>query len=422
MRPENISPAELDARLDRLDAAGTRLRAMSVAERIAALDRVATAWSSAESTWRRRALDALPPSTGYAVGTIRHALDELWAALSERELTAVAERELTDRDGGVPERLAFHSLAGNVPGAGLFGVVAALVAGVPSVVKTAAREPVLPGLVAASIAAEDPRLGEALAVVHWTGGSEAHERLVLARSSLVLGYGRAETLDQLTARTAGRLLRFGPRLSVAVVCREAATAATAAIAARQIALFDQQGCLSPQYVVIEENRADTTAAFVDALATALRGLAIELPRAPLTLAEAAHEWRHVERQRWREQEGADVRVVGDDAAFSVTCDRSGELPGSPLNRHVVVLPVTSMAEAGVALQRLGGMVEAIGLAGPAARVSEVAEVAALCGAHRLCPLDRLQSPPFAWRQSGHDRLASFLVRNAAATSCGDRAA
>jgi hypothetical protein len=56
---------------------------------------------------------------------------------------------------------------------------------------------------------------------------------------------------------------------------------------------------------------------------------------------------------------------------------------------------------------LAGVVEAVGYAGPASRLAEASGVAARCGAHRLCPLERLQAPPFAWRQSGHARLASI---------------
>src|SRR6185369_17817409 len=154
-----------------------------------------------------------------------------------------------------------------------------------------------------------------------------------------------------------------------------------------------------------------TDAFVDALAAALARLATELPRAPLTLVEATDVWRHVERQRWREQEGAAVRMLtGRDGAWGVTCDRTGALPSTPLNRHLVVLPVASLAEARASLRRLDGMVEAIGAAAPAARLHEIADVASACGAHRLCPLDRMQAPPFAWRQSGHERIGSFIRR------------
>src|SRR6185369_12382213 len=177
------------------------------------------------------------------------------------------------------------------------------------------------------------------------GGSDVQQRLAVTRASVVLAYGRDDTMESLASHGPHRMLRFGPHLSVAVVCREAADADVAAVAARQVALFDQQGCLSPQYLVLEERDAQATEAFVAALADALRRLAVELPAAALSLDEATAAWHYLERQRWREQEGHAVRVVADRTArFSIVCDRGDTPPSSPLNRHLVVLPVAALAQ------------------------------------------------------------------------------
>src|SRR5207253_2266369 len=108
--------------------------------------------------------------------------------------------------------------------------------------------------------------------VHWPGGSEIHQRLVGTRASIVLAYGREESIDALAESASQRVLRFGPRLSVALVSREAVNPSTAATAARQVALFDQQGCLSPHYVLVEDT-AGASDAFVTALAASLGDLA-----------------------------------------------------------------------------------------------------------------------------------------------------
>jgi hypothetical protein len=73
----------------------------------------------------------------------------------------------------------------------------------------------------------------------------------------------------------------------------------------------------------------------------------------------------------------------------------------------VVLPVTTLRAATARLRSLGGGVEAIGYAGPRDRLAEVSAVAADVAAPRLCPLECLLAPPFAWHQSGHARLGSF---------------
>jgi hypothetical protein len=81
---------------------------------------------------------------------------------------------------------------------------------------------------------------------------------------------------------------------------------------------------------------------------------------------------------------------------------------SPTFRHLVLVPVPTLAAAAETLQVLRGRIEALGYAGPLDGVDAAAAVAAQTGVHRLCPLDRLQAPPFAWRQSGYGRLASLV--------------
>jgi hypothetical protein len=429
-----LTTEDLAAICDHLIEAAQPLARMSVADRVAAIGDVAAAWRNPASPWRRLALETLPLVTGYPTLALAAALDNLWGALNATDLAAVVHAELgtvsprtsvigarevsapvaTHRcvEAGSPRdttRLAVHVLAGNIPGAGVFGMIAALLAGVPSLVKTAHRELFLPALVARSLAAGDARLGAALAVTHWPGGITPLDGLAVARADIVLAYGRDATLANIASHGPRRLLRFGPRASAGLVAREACDRVTAVNTAHQVALFDQQGCLSPQLIVIEEADTATTDRFAQALANELSRLAISLPRAPLTLAESSTVWRFVEQQRWREQEGAPVRVLGDPGGrFSVVCDRSGTPPASPLNRHIVLVPVPALAAASTVLERLAGAVEAIGYAGPEHRVAEAAALAAGCGAHRLCPLERMQAPPFAWRQSGHARLASFL--------------
>jgi hypothetical protein len=268
----------------------------------------------------------------------------------------------------------------------------------------------LPGLVARSLAAVDPRLGAALAVLQWPGGDPALDPIALGRADVVLAYGRSETLSHLAAHRPRHLLRFGPRVSAGLIASEAARTETARQAALQVALFDQQGCLSPQLLLVEETDRAATARFTDDLVRELARLAVTLPRAPLTVDEATLVRRFLERQRWLEQEGADVHVEADPAGrFAVVSDRTAALPASPLHRHVIIVPVASVDAAAMRLTPLDGQLEAIGYAGPERRLGEAAALAASCGAHRLCPLERMQAPPFAWRQSGHGRLRSFLA-------------
>lgn len=393
-----------------LRTGATELRGLSAEARIAALDRVAASWLATDSAWHQRALVELSMSTSFPRPVIEIALANLWGALRAPHLTETLHVELANHHAHsepIPG-LALHVLAGNVPGVGVFGIIAALLAGVPSLVKPAAREPFLPALIVESIVAVAPELRRAVAVAPWRGGTAELDAIAVGEADLVLAYGRDETLDRLSAWQPRRLLRFGRRLSVALIARSAATRETAAALARQVALFDQQGCLSPQIACVEESSPAETEGFAAMVAEELARLERELPRAPLTLPESVAIWRFLEQQRWRAQEGEAVVVHGGhDGGPSVVCDRTADRPMSPTFRHLVMVPVPSLAAAVDVLRPLAGLVEAIGYAGPTDGLIETSAVAMRCGAHRLCPLERLQAPPFAWRQSGYARLASF---------------
>jgi len=415
----------------RLRDARTALRSVPLKDRVNVIDAVARQWVTRDSRWRRLAVAALPRTTGLPEEVVSLALDNLWNALRAPALAAAirAEWPAASLDGpttsgsdpvdGALPRLAFHSLAGNVPGVGVFGMVAALLAGVPSMAKAAARESLLPMLIAQSIAAEDARLGTALAVLSWRGGDEELDRVAIGGADLTLAYGRDDTLAAFAARKPRHFVGFGPRVSVGIVTREATDARSAVVAARQTALYDQQGCLSPQILVIEETDSATTDRFTDALFSELARLDVRWPRVPLALAESAAVWLTLEEQRWRAQEGQAIRVLaGESDRFGVICNRTGQPIASPLFRHLVVTPVRRLAEAGPVLAPWSTLVEAVGYAGPRHRLDEIAGLAHQCGAHRVCALDHMQAPPFSWRQSGHPRFAIFLPPGAETRSPG----
>lgn len=404
-----LVPGRLRALAQAVRAGGPVLRSLPIETRIAAIDRLAASWLEPTSPWRERALVELPMSTGLPPAMIEIALANLWTALRTPHLEAVAAAELTsDATNDAPE-MALHVLAGNVPGVGVFGVVAALLAGIPSLVKPASREPFLPALLVESIGAVAPELQRGVALAAWRGGTDDLDATAIDASDVVIAYGREATLDRLATRRPRRLLRYGDRLSVAVVASAALGPRTARALAQQTALYDQQGCLSPQIVVVEEVGRAETDLFAALVAAELGVLEHELPRATPSLAETARVWRWLERQRWRAQEGADLGIHGGrNGCASVVVDRTGERATSPTFRNLVLIPVPTLAATPAVLRPFAGSIEAIGYAGPTDRLAEIAALTAEAGAPRLCPIERMQAPPFAWRQSGHHRLASFF--------------
>src|SRR5207237_922177 len=151
------SVSELRERIGRLRAApgdGT------VADRAASLARAAARFLALDDPLRRRALEALPPTTGFSPEMIAEALPRVFSPLTDaRAIHRIAARS----------RPAFGVVglvsAGNVPGVVLPKTVLALAAGAAVVVKMASAEPVLAALFAESLEAVDPALSARLAVL-----------------------------------------------------------------------------------------------------------------------------------------------------------------------------------------------------------------------------------------------------------------
>src|SRR5262249_54783768 len=144
----------------------------------------------------------------------------------------------------VAPRLVYHVLAGNVPWAGVESLFAATLAGSASLIKLSSKEPVVAGLVARGLPAEDAPWAKALAVLHWPGGDHALEEAVRAEADGVVAYGDNATVAGYATRlahriAAGRVLFVprGHRMSVALLGPGVLAGEAAAVdAARALAL------------------------------------------------------------------------------------------------------------------------------------------------------------------------------------------
>src|SRR5690606_10499631 len=143
-----------------------------------------------------------------------------------------------------------------------------------------------------AVAEEDPVMGEALAVAYWPGGDEAIEEVAFREADAIVAYGGAGALQGIRTRAPAHvpILDHGPRLSVGFIARDALhdradLQLLARDTARAIATFDQQGCVSPHAVYVEQGDVDA-AGFAASVTDALHALENDLPRGKLTADEA----------------------------------------------------------------------------------------------------------------------------------------
>jgi hypothetical protein len=309
----------------------------------------------------RRSLDpALAAACGLSQPALIAGLDAMLSGFTGRP----AERLIERTDGRSAGGLAAAVLASNVPGLAVQVVLPALVARRPLIVKSSSREPFFAAALVHGLAARSPTIGRSLAAVTWAGGDRELEAPLLATADVLVAYGRADTLSDLRSRYSGRFTGLGPGLSIAVVSSEADASAAGHALARDVALFEQRGCLSVQTVFTDREPAS----LATALTQGLEELAKTLPPPPLepSLAARIQQVRHM-----AELVGEMVSDLPLDAG-TVLISEPGQVADSPRleplpgGRTVRVRSVRSLDEIEAALEPWRGAVQGAALAGDGA--------------------------------------------------------
>jgi hypothetical protein len=409
-----VTPERIAAALARLREAGRALRRRPARERISSLARVLDGWRDSDSPWLRALESELPAATGFSPPVVREGL-----RLGLEPFSGAALRALVDREIGAVERLdeargtmvsGFETtslvLAGAIPMPTMLSILAPLVLASPVLAKAAASDPVTPRLFARSIAEVDEELGRAVEVVAFPGDDAACTAALLG-AGCVVATGSDATVASLRARVAParRLVTYGHRVSVAALGPDAtrgrALEEVAPRIARDVALWDQLGCLSPVtlYVADPDERAVDRVA--DALAGSLAALERELPRGGIGPGAAAAIAAERAEAELRRAAGAGVRLLASEGSEWTVVREDGVLwRSSPLHRFVRVVPTSGARALLDALAPSSAHLAAVALAGFGDDGPALARALADLGASRLCAPGRLQGPPLAWHHDG----------------------
>ena len=389
---------------------GETLRRQPRGERVQVLGRVLERLRARDSEERRRLEQELPAATGFAAATVREGLACALEPFSASALEAVVERELGGARSHEPGARPFERrangfdvtavvLGGGVPTPALLALAAPLLLGSPVLARCSSHDPVTAHVFAAALAAEAPALARCLELVSFPSDDAAALGELLA-APCVVAFGSDETMASLAARMAPtqRFVRHGHRLSVAVLGpgaqRGPALARAAAAVARDVALWDQLGCLSPValYVLGVERVPDAVLA---ALVTAFEDAAQRWPRGRVPAQASARIAAERDTAELRAAAGADVRIRGG-RDFTLVAEPGAEFRGSLLYRLLRLHPVATAAQLLTALAPLGPHLAGVGVAGLGSPAGALAADLAALGAARICSLGTLQAPPLGW--------------------------
>lgn len=412
-RAEHLLEARTEDLLEAIGAAAERLASPSTPEGAAVRE-------------------AFPATAGYSSPMARRVLERMAADWDPGRLRQLLRSELDDSsvlesfrpqavtDGALHRRafgpeVAYHIFAGNVPGVAVTAIVRSLLVRAATLGKTGSGELLLAPLFARCLAGVSPGLGECLAVTYWRGGDEELEEVAMAVAEVVVVYGGASTVRSVRRRLppGARLVEHGPRLSFGIVGREALEARTLdgllSDVAEAVAMFDQHGCVSPQVIYVERGGEVTPSVFAGLLADALGRIEAELPRGPISMAEAAaiHDARAG--AEFRALRGEETTVfAGPGTRYTVLFDGDPALTASCLGRTVWVKPLERIEDVVDYLGELRGRIQTVGVAGAGGRLAGLAELLGRAGVSRVTDFRRMPWPPPWWHHDGTEPLRELI--------------
>ena len=408
------------------------LNSRSTSQMIRLLATLADNWTEPDYPFRKLLLARSPEETGFSPQTLASGLDALFRSITLESLTGLVRQEvghelrLDDLRGteetpaknamALGPALMVHVTAGNLPTPGIVSIVLGLLLRSAQFVKCASNHPLALRLFAHSIYDADPKLGACLELASWKGGDTKCETPLWEQADIVTATGSDETLESIRriVPSKTRFVSHGHKVSFAYLTRDAMSGYKvrrwAEGAAADVAAWDQQGCLSPHVLYVQEGGEVSAETFAEMLADQLARLEQVEPRAPLPVPESAaiatrrlfYEVRashSPETRHWRSPESTAWTVVFEnDPQFQASC----------LNRFIYVKPVADIQHLLKHAEVVRDKVSTVGLAALDDEARSLVNQLARWGVSRVCRVGKMQAPPLTWRHDGRPVLFDLL--------------
>ncbi len=383
---------------------------------VAAIAAAAARWSDAAFAPRARARDAVSARTGYSPKAVDYAFDALFGALRSDAIEAIVTDELgcldvldgfVERGGRPPTRALPIGRVCIVSSRTTIGVaivpaVFALCAKCDVEVKD--RDDALVAAFFETLAEEFGGFRDAAHARVWNGEADAQS---LRGFDAVVAFGNDATLASISTALPypARMVAYGSKASAGYVGRDALASeddarAIARGAARDLVLYDTEGCLSLHALFVEDGAAITPQRFTNILGDAIDAAAGEF-------ATAGHGDAAARRAASRELAAfrGDSYVSSPGAGYLAVLD-------PPLDERPTFLPLTigvrsvdRPSQAAEYLERHGIAIEALAIA---PRRTDLVMLAQRVGASRVARFGSLQTPQLGGFHGGRPRIAEFV--------------
>lgn len=398
------------------------LSALPVRAILRALVDAAERWSDADFPPRVRVAGAIAERTGYSLPVVDYALDRLFFSITETALEATISAELGSIDAldrfvardGRPD--AHAAAAGKVCvvssrttiGVALVPAIFALCAKCDVLVKDRADT-----LVAAffeTLAQERDEFAHAARAQTWD--HHAADAPPLQEFDVVVAFGGRDALAAMQDRIAheARFVAYGPRASAGYVTRESLESTAQAVsiaedAARDLVLYESEGCLSLHALFVETGGRCSPEAFCARFAAAVEKATVEFPPGRRDAAREAGIAHLRDLNAFRAAAGKGAVFSDAAGSYCIVLDPPSGDPPAFLPRTIGVHAVASPDEAVAYLRRHHLPLEAFALSDGR---DDVLDAAVAAGAVRLTSFGKLQQPPLSGDHGGRGRIGVFV--------------
>ena len=152
----------------------------------------------------------------------------------------------------------YISLAGNIPGSGIYSIFYHLLLGIPAFIKLSSGDLIFPLMLWKYICQKFKDIQNLFAFSHWKHDNWKSENYLFSYFNRAILYGNNQTIEKLSKNFID-FIPYGHRMSFGIIDAESNhnIDEISLKLAHDICYFDQQGCLSPllYYVIGDYNKA-----------------------------------------------------------------------------------------------------------------------------------------------------------------------
>lgn len=389
---------------------------------IRAIADAAQRWSDADFPLRVRVTQRIAQRTGYSVPVVEYALDRIFFSITQHDLHATIVNELGGIDvldgfaprGDRPD--AWAAPVGSVCvissrttiGVALVPAIFALCAKNDVLVKD--REDALVHAFFETLAQELDAFADAARATTWSSQDRNAPDLETFDAVTAFGTDAALCAIRNALGPRARFIGYGSGASAGYVGKEALAQPGHLMeicrgAARDLVLYETEGCLSLHTLFVERGGPVSPQAFGRALAGCIEAANVEFPVANRAAADAASIAQQRNLAAFRAAAGHGAVFASENAEYAVIVDQPPSEPPHFLPRTVGIIVVDEPQEAVRYVQEHGLRLEGFALSDGR---SDIVQAALEAGAVRLARFGELQHPALSGDHGGRPRIAEFV--------------